>query len=179
MAVSSDIAAMYRRPAAVVRDKLARVVSEPRALAYLMAACGLMFVAQMPGAVRRVWQRDPASWEADRQAFQEAVQPELGATLLGMVILLPLFFYLLALIIFAVARLFRSSVAGWDVRLVTFWALLAATPLQLLAGLTSAFVGAGTALNLVGVLWVVVFLWFLSTGVREAHRMAAQDGEAA
>ncbi|MFW2586765.1 YIP1 family protein [Sagittula sp. SSi028] len=165
---------MYRRPAEVLRRKLAREESEPRALAYLMGACGFMFVAQLPTVARQVSLSDPARWAAEPAAYNAALQPALGGALLATMIFWPLILYALAAVIHLLLRLARRRVTGYDVRLSLFWGLLSAVPLALLGGLTGGFVGSGVALTLVGVLWLMAVLWFVSTGVREAHRMAGE-----
>lgn len=172
MAVSTDIVAMYRGPAPVWRRLLSRAQSEPRALAYLMGACVIMFVAQWPAIARRVWETDPARFNTEGGAFQQAVQPEIGGALLGAVIFLPLIFYVLALVLSLLSRVAGKRLAAFDGRLILFWSLLAATPLALLNGLVAGFVGPGIGLTIVGALWFGVVLWFVGTGVREAHREA-------
>lgn len=153
---------------------LARDPSEPRALAYLMAACALMFVARLPGLAREVSLSDPARWAADPAAYNAALQPVLGGSLLATVIFLPLIFYALAGLIQLGLRLARRPIPGHDARLVLFWALLASVPLILLNGLTAGFVGQGPALQAVGVLWFACLVWFVSAGVREARRLAGE-----
>ena len=39
----------------------------------------------------------------------------------------------------------------------------------LLWGLIAGFIGAGPGLNLVGIVWIAVFLWFWIAGLREAE----------
>ena len=51
MAVSTQIVRSYRAPAEVVRAILDRGPNEGRALAYLMAGCAIIFIAQWPGRV--------------------------------------------------------------------------------------------------------------------------------
>ncbi|MBC7180364.1 MAG: YIP1 family protein [Roseovarius sp.] len=50
-----------------------------------------------------------------------------------------------------------------------FWAFLAASPLILLHGLVAGFVGPGPGLQAVGLLWLLVFLWFWVSGLIEAE----------
>ena len=57
----------------------------------------------------------------------------------------------------------------FEARVVLFWALLAITPLMLLQGLVSAFVGPGTALTLTGLIVFATFLLFWATGLRIAE----------
>ncbi|SNR96712.1 YIP1 family protein [Antarctobacter heliothermus] len=165
MPVTRDIAATYRRPGKTLRAILARGVSEPRALAYLMGACGVMFVAQWPRLAR----------EAHLQGTE--LEPALGGALLATVIFLPLIFYVVAGFSQLVATAVMRPIGGYETRLSLFWALLAAAPLALLYGLVGGFIGAGGALTLVGAAWLGVFLWFWTTGLREARRLAGPGGE--
>ena len=52
MAVTRNITATYRGPGRVVTDLLAMGQREDRALAYLMAGCVTVFIAQMPRLAR-------------------------------------------------------------------------------------------------------------------------------
>ncbi|MBW4982134.1 YIP1 family protein [Mameliella sp. CS4] len=161
MSVTTDIAASYRGPGKVLRAQLARGAHEPRALAYLMGACGVMFVAQWPRLAREAHLQDTE------------LQPALGGALLATLIFLPLIFYLIAGLSQLVARAIGRPIEGYGTRLALFWALLAASPLALLNGLVAGFIGPGGALTLVGILWFAAFLWFWSSGLREARRLNA------
>jgi len=163
VSVTNDIAASYRRPGTVLRAHLARGVSEPRVLAYLIGACGVMFVAQWPRLAREAHLEDTA------------LQPAIGGALLATMMFLPLIFYVIAGISHLAARAFGSGMDGFGARLALFWALLAAAPLALLHGLVAGFVGPGSAQALVGLGWLAAFVWFWSTGLREAHRDAKSE----
>lgn len=162
MPVTSDIAASYRRPGLTLRALLARGVSEPRALAYLMGACGVMFIAQWPKLAR----------EAHLQGTD--LQPALGGALLATMFFLPLIFYIIAGLSQVVAKGIGRPVGGYQTRLALFWALLAASPLALLHGLIGGFIGPGGALTLIGAGWLAVFLWLWTTGLREARRQVGE-----
>lgn len=58
---------------------------------------------------------------------------------------------------------------GYGARVALFWAFLAGSPILLLWGLIAGFIGAGPGLNLVGIVWIAVFLWFWIAGLREAE----------
>ncbi|WP_146591606.1 YIP1 family protein [Puniceibacterium confluentis] len=148
MPVTRDIAASYRGPGAVMRRLLASGPREDRALAILMAACGLIFVAQWPAL--------------SRQAHLEGreLNELLAGALFGWIFLAPLLLYGLAALSHLVARAFGGRGSWYGARLALFWSLLAATPLVLLNGLVAGLVGQGAALTLVGILWCAVFLWF-------------------
>lgn len=161
MAVTTDIAASYRGPGAVLRRIFAREASEPRALAFLMGGCAVMFVARWPALAREAHLQD------------EELTMLMGGTLLATVFFLPLILYALALIVQTGARVFGSPMTGYGSRVALFWALLAASPLMLLNGLVAGFIGPGAALTLVGAVWFAVFMWFWITGLRVAGEVAA------
>lgn len=139
-----------------MRRILARGVREDRALMILMVACLLGFVAQMPRLARI--------------AYEEGVELNalLGGALLGWIFIAPLALYLVAGLVWLVTRLFRSRLSGYGARIALFWALLAATPLMLLRGLTAGFIGEGIEMDLVTTLWLIVLVWFWVSGLRAA-----------
>jgi len=55
--------------------------------------------------------------------------------------------------------------------LALFWALLASTPVVLLAGLTAGLIGPGIELQIVGLMWLVVFFWFWIGGSLAQERV--------
>jgi len=156
MAVSSDILRTWRGPRAVVRDLLAQGQREDRALAYLMAGCVLVFVAQWP--------------RLSRQAFLTGAELEqlIAYEFLSWLIIWPLMFYGISGLSYLVMRLFGLQGGAYGVRLAMFWAWLAATPLGLFYGLLTGFNGAGPGTYLVGAGWLLAFGWFWLQGLREA-----------
>lgn len=156
MALTGDIAATYRRPGAVARDKIA-TRREELALAYLMLGCGLVFVGQWPKLQR------------DAYLSGDDLQPLIGASLFAWIFAAPVLLYLLAWLVHMAARLLRRPVGGFGSRMALFWALVAASPLWLLNGLTAGLVGPGPALDVVGFLAAAAFLWFWIAGLRTAH----------
>ena len=165
MSLSREIVATYRGPGAVMRRLLAQGPREDRALMFVMAACAMFFVAQMPALAR--------------QAHLEGseLNPLMGASLLACMVILPLALYVLAALSHLVAKLFRGRGTGYGARLALFWALVAASPLLLLNGLVAGFVGQGVQLSLVGLLWFLVFLWFWVSSLRVAEWPADQMAE--
>lgn len=161
MSATQDIIATYRGPGKVVRRLLDRGVREDRALIYLMIACLLVFVAQMPRLAR--------------EAFETGtdLRMQMGATLMAWLFIAPLLLYLLAAVTFALGRLFRAPITSYGARIALFWALLSTTPILLLWGLTAGFVGPGLELNLVGGLWCIAFAWFWGAGLLSAARGGA------
>ena len=158
MPVTTDITATYRGPARVMRRLLAMGQREDRALVFVMAFCLIAFVAQLPGLARR----------AHLESLD--LQMLMGGTLMGTVFLLPLVLYLLAGLSHLLARLVGGRGTWYRARIALFWSLLASAPLVLLHGLVKGFVGAGPALNVVGLLWLGAFLWFWISSLSIAER---------
>ncbi len=158
MAVTRNISATYRGPGRVVTGLLALGQREDRALAYLMAGCLVVFIAQMPRLAR------------EAHLNGDDLNMMMGATLLAWVFIAPLGFYCLAGISHLIAKLFRGKGTHYGARLALFWALLASSPLMLLNGLVAGFIGPGLELRIVGFLWFTVFMWFWIGGLLAAER---------
>jgi hypothetical protein len=154
MSVTQDIVATYRRPRRIVAQHVKRGQNEPRALMFLMLACGLMFIAQLP--------------LMSRQAYEEKsdVNALMGAALMGWIFIAPLLFYAIAWVSNGAMRVITGYFNGFGARLALFWALLAATPLMLLQGLVAGFIGKGLELTIAQCLWFFVLLWFWISGLR-------------
>lgn len=157
MAVTDDIVATYRGPRAVMARLLRGDRHEGRALAYLLAAVIVMHIAQWPSMSRA------AHLQPDVPLSQR-----MFAAFLAVLATVPLF-YLVAGMSHLVLRLFGGRGSYFDARIALFWALLATTPLMLLQGLVSAFVGSGPALTLTAFGVFAVFLWFWTAGLRMAE----------
>ncbi|WP_170381108.1 YIP1 family protein [Ruegeria atlantica] len=160
MPLTSDIVATYRGPGRVVRRLLDLGEREDRALIFVMGFCVVAFVAQLPSLARR--------------AHLEGLELNMlmGGALLGTVIILPLFFYLLAFVSYGAARLAGGRGSAYGARLALFWALLSSTPLVLLNGLVAGFIGPGPALTFVGLIWLGVFIWFWLAGLKQTQGRA-------
>lgn len=154
MPVTRDIVSSYRGPGAVVRRLLQAGQREDRALAILMGACAVFFVARWPALARQA------------HLTGEELDMLLGGTLLAVVFILPLLLYILALVSHWILRALRLNSSPYGARIALFWALLASSPLVLLNGLVAGFIGAGPGLTLVGLIWLAVFLWFWISGLR-------------
>jgi len=159
MTVSADILESYRRPRAVLRRKLAAGNAEARALATLMGACLLIFVAQWP-ALARSAHLDPSI----------PLDARLGGALMAVVFLVPLFAYGVAAISHLVARAFGGQGSHTGARIALFWSLLAISPLMLLHGLAQGLVGAGPALTILGAIVGLGFLFLWINALIEAER---------
>jgi hypothetical protein len=169
MAVSTEIVRSWRAPGAAIRRQLDAGVGEARALAYLMAACGLIFVAQWPRLSREAHLNPDVPLEA-----------LMAGALQGIVFILPLLLYGVAAISHLVARAFGGCGSWLGARLALFWTLLATAPLFLLHGLVAGFLGPGAALNAAGIVLSAGFLghWLLALAGAEARVLEAGDGRA-
>lgn len=157
MGIVPDILRGWRDPAGLARSKLGK--GEGAALATLMGACALLFVAQWPRLAREAHLNPEVPLEA-----------RLGAALLALVFVLPLFFYALASLSQLAIRVFGRKVSGYAARVALFWALLCLTPVLLLHGLGVGFLGQGAAVTVLGLLVLAGFgyLWLrMLAGVQE------------
>lgn len=159
MAVTTDIAAMYRRPRTVFRRLISTGPREDRALMFLMLACGIIFVAQWPRLARAA-HLEPGV----------PLQALLGGALMAWMFLAPLILYALAAASRVVAGLLGGQGTWYGARLALFWSLLAAAPLWLLTGMVAGFLGPGPALSLTGAVALATFLLFWGIGLVETEK---------
>ncbi|MCC5973323.1 MAG: hypothetical protein JJT81_04645 [Rubellimicrobium sp.] len=136
-------------------------VREDRLIAHLMGACLIMFVAQLPTQARI------AHLSQDRET-PLALDQLIGTTFFAWLMIMPLVFYLLALLLQGLLWLFGIRPGGYPVRLALFWGLLAASPVALLWGLLSGLNGQGPGSYLVFAIWVLALAIFFVQGLREA-----------
>lgn len=153
MSATRDIVASYGGPGRVVRRMLDEGMREDRALIFLMIGCLLIFVGQTPRLAREAFETE------------QDLGMLMGASLMAWIFIAPLILYLLAGLTYLIARIMRRGISPLGARLSLFWALLASSPLVLLWGLTAGFVGPGLEMNLVGILWFAVFMWFWIGGL--------------
>lgn len=158
MAVTRNITATYRNPGKTLRGLLALGQREDRALAYLMAGCLVVFVAQLPRLAR----------EAHLTGAE--LNMLLGASLMAWVFIAPLLLYCIAGLSHLVAKIFKGRGSHYGARLALFWALLASSPLMLLWGLIAGFIGPGLELQVIGLLWFATFGWFWISGLIAAEK---------
>ncbi|PID37516.1 MAG: YIP1 family protein [Proteobacteria bacterium] len=130
MSVTRDIFRAYRTPRAVYRARAGCEVREDRALVVLMLACGLIFLAQWPSALRATLIDDSVPFEG-----------RIAAAILTTVLIGPLIAYAVGTFTHLIARLFGGRGSTYRARFALFWALLAASPLFLLRGLVAGFFG--------------------------------------
>jgi hypothetical protein len=140
--------------------------SEGRALVHLMLACGLYFVASLPGAVRQALD------------IAEPVEGLVAARLFAWLAVAPLAAYGLAAALHLVARSFGGAAGFRGARAAVFWWALLVAPLTL----ALALLGAGLEVAAPGLLpltpWlgyaVLAFaLWLLASALAEAEGFAS------
>lgn len=158
MTITGEILSTWRDPAEPVRRLLAGGVREDRALAILMGAAVLIFVARAPAIARAA--------ELDMSV---PLQARLGTSLFALLFLLPLIAYALAGVLHLVLRAFGARGGAHGARIALFWALLAIAPAMLLQGLAEGLVGPGLVVTLSGVAVFAAFLWFLIRGLAVAY----------
>lgn len=163
MAVTDDILATYRAPGRTIAAIQARPAREERALAYLIAALILIFVAQWPGLSRA------AALQPDVPLAQRML-----AAFLASLAMLPVFYGLAALGHLA-ARGAGGRGSYYAGRVALFWALLAVAPLMLLQGLVTGMIGPGPGLTALRGIVFAVFLLFWFHGLRASHFGRAQQ----
>ena len=160
MSITRNISATYRGPGRVMRRLLEMGQREDRALAYLMASCVLMFIAQLPRLAR------------EAHLTGQDLNMLMGASLMGLIFIAPLLLYAIALLTRLAGRILGGHGTGYGARLALFWALLASSPLILLHGLVSGFIGPGLEERAVGLLWFLIFMWFWIGGSIAQERTA-------
>jgi hypothetical protein len=159
MSATMRILATWRDPRGTMRAHLAAGPREDRALAALIAACALIFVAQWP-ALARAAHLDPAV----------PLQARLGGALMGTLFIVPLASYGLAALSHLAARAMGGRGSWYGARMALFWSLLAVAPAMLFQGLVAGLVGPGTALNAVGIAVALAFLALWLPALSEAER---------
>ncbi len=161
MSIIRDILATYRGPRAVFARRLPGGPREDRALALIMAACGVIFVAQWP--------------KLSRQAHLQEIElnPLLGSQLFLWIFIMPLFFYVISMLVQLVMKLIGKPISGYSSRVALFWSILATTPIALFRGLVGGFIGAGTVYDGVGLIAFTCFFWFWYAGLDMARKEAA------
>ena len=169
MPLSSDILRTWRGPRRVVRDLMDPGPREDRLVFLVMLGCFLMFVAQLPLQARLSF----LSREGGGEPL--ALDMLVGTAFFGWLMIMPLVLYLVAGLSVVVLRLLRRRVSGHDARLALFWAVLAAAPAALLAGLANGLIGPGRGTTLAGVIWVGAVVVFWVQGLREAATAGARQ----
>jgi hypothetical protein len=154
VSIVSDIVRTYWAPREVQGRRMSGAPREDRALAVLMGACVLLFIAQWPRLSREAFLDPSIGFDA-----------RLAGALFGWIMVMPLVFYALAMFVQLILRAFGATGAGFASRISLFWALLASTPLWLLTGLTAGFVGPGLGLTITGIAALGAFIIFWMAGL--------------
>jgi hypothetical protein len=165
MAVTADIVRTWRAPRAVIRGLLDQGRREDRAVAFVMIACFLIFVAQWPRLSRIANGFEPSPWPPEIN-----FEGMMTYTFYAVVIMLPLAIYGLAAVAHMVARILGGQGSWYSARLSLFWALLTTTPLLLLHGLVRGFIGLGTQSMLIGGIWAALFAFIWIQCMIETER---------
>ncbi len=157
MALTGDILATYKGPGRVVARFLAQGRNEVRALLFVLIAGMMMFIAAMPYQAREA-QLDP----------DIPLQARMYWSAFFYILILPILIYLFAIVVWGLARIARRHITGYEIRFTLIWALLASTPIMLLMGLTAGFIGPSIQLQILGLIWLVIFGWFWAAGLLRA-----------
>lgn len=164
MSVVLDILRTYRTPRSVQVRRMTGLRREGSLLALALAACGLIFVAQLPRLARESW-LDPTV----------ALDARLAGAFFAWIVAMPLVLYAIALLAQVVLRLVRWPATGYACRAALFWALLASTPAWLLSGLAAGLAPGlpFEAASLVAFALFGAFLWAGVLAMKQAHGEAA------
>ncbi|RNF36250.1 hypothetical protein [Paracoccus methylarcula] len=146
-------------PRRVVRGLAA--MPERVKLVVLMAAMLIFLIAQTPMHARAAALDPSVPFEA-----------RMGGSLLAVMFLMPLIAYAVAGLLSLLSRLTPWRLTHEDSRLALFWALLAAAPAVLLAGLVAGLIGPGSALSLAQALSGIGFLVIWGAGIAALARRA-------
>ncbi len=165
MTVSTDILRTWRAPRQVMRRLLEMGQREDRALAFLMAACLLIFIGQWPRLVR-LSEGIGVSAGAEVPELSRLISYEF----VSWIVVWPLMFYIIAGISHLVAKVLGGKGTWFGARLALFWALLASSPAMLLYGLLMGFNGAAIGTQLVGMVWLGALVLFWILGLIEAEK---------
>lgn len=165
MSVIGDIFGTYRAPRRVLARRIGDRAREDRALAVLIGACVLIFVAQWPRLAREAYLDPSIGFDA-----------RLAGAMFAWVFIVPLAAYVVSALVRGVFRLAGRPATGYAVRMALFWGLLAAAPMFLLTGLTAGFVGPGAVLTLVGGLAVAALVVFWGAGLSLVAGQSVTNG---
>ncbi|CAM3269029.1 hypothetical protein PANO111632_11330 [Paracoccus nototheniae] len=128
-------------------------------LVVLMAAMLITLVGQAPGLARAA-ELDPSI----------PLDARIGGAAMGTMFMMPLVAYAVAGLTGLLARLTPWRLAPEHARLALFWALLAATPATLLAGMVAGLIGPSPALTLTRAIAGVGFFLIWGAGIAALAR---------
>lgn len=158
MAITLDMLRSWRDPQGMIRARIA-MVREDRALATVVGAGILAFVAQMPALARAAHENPDVPLDA-----------RMGGALFFWLFAFPLLAYALAFVSHGVARLLGGQGSGFGARMALFWAFLCTTPAMLFLGLLRGFLGETPAVSGIGLLVFAGFLYLWITMLRAVER---------
>ncbi len=173
MAVTTNMLASLRAPRATLRRMLAGPPREERALMLLMAGCLVIFIAQWPRLAR-----DAELQKLGAEA-EQPLQMLIGGTLLAWLFIMPLVFYLVALLSHLACKALGGRGTAYGARLALFWTVLVISPLMLLYGLTRGFIGDGAEATLVGAIVTIAFFAHWGVCLAEAEFGPSAEGASA
>ena len=156
MSIALDILRTYRAPREVLARRVGAMPREDRALAVLLGACALIYVAQWP-RFSRVAFLDPSV----------ELEARMAGGLFGWLMVMPLVFYGLSIVVTLILRALGRPISGYACRMSLFWALLASTPLWLLSGLAAGF-APGPGAGIVSMAALAAVVVFAATGIMTA-----------
>ena len=163
--VLDSIARTWAAPRRAMASRTEAGLTEGRALADLMLACGLCFVASLPGA-----RRDAVVLAGETA---EPVAAVVAAHAFAWIAVAPLAAYGIAALVHLVARLFGAGGGFLPARTALFAAMLAGTPIALVLAILDVLVtsmpGLWPLVALVAYAGVAFWLWLFSAMVAEAE----------
>ena len=164
MSIALDIVRTYIRPREVqLRQMRAGEGSEGRALATLMGACFLLFVATLPNMSRLAYLDPSVPFEG-----------RMAGAFFAWLLMMPLVMYAVSIVLVLILKAFGNRTSGHHVRMIVFWALLASAPLWLLAGLAAGFTGESAGTALAGLAAIGAFIIFAIFGLVAARRTSQE-----
>ena len=163
MSVSRDMIRTWRAPRAVMQKLLAMGKREDRALAFVMGACFLIFISNLPALSR----------EAHLTGVD--VTQLMSYSMLSWIFMWPLGLYGIGALTHLIAKLFGGKGTFYTARLSLFWSLLATAPVALFYGLLAGLNGQVAGTKLVGGIWlagfVVIWIITLIEAEKEHHNV--------
>jgi hypothetical protein len=175
LTVLAAVARAYADPRGGMAGEIARGLGERRALAHLMLACGLGFLASLPLAVRT----------ATRLDLADPLAAAVAAHLFGYLFVLPLLLYGVAALAHIAARALGGRGGFLAARAAMFRAAALGAPLAVALAFGRATAGAAlgpAALPWFDVLGYVVaafWLWLIAASFAEAEGFGARRRAAA
>jgi hypothetical protein len=169
--VVAAILRAYRDPRGAMAARIAAGLDEPRALAELLGACALLFLASLPAAVET----------ARGLGIEDALAGAVSAHVVGYLFLLPLIAYALAALLHLAARAFGGRGSWLAARAALFRAALLGGSIAAALALAGTVAGGQRLpwMSWLGYAGLAFWLWLLAAGLAEAEGFAATGRVAA